>query len=391
MADDKKKPAGADIDDLKARLGLKKPGAGGAQPAAPAPPGFGPPPGMGAPPGVAPGGAPPPAFMQQPQKPVDVTKDPFAPQLGVEVQRPSLVGETRPSLETVSAEDQKASAKRNALITAVVAIMCIAVGFGIGSMLGNGCSQRKLRQLAVADGSDLYGLVQNGSKKLAEMKKAVVASRGKAAKMEFDAASIAKLKDHTKKDNPPPMGLSEVAKRNYQIYTGETVPVLFTYTSSWQELYRLVRQHVARSENDRKALKAWKGKFEKVASSNYGIILSKEPFGEEAQALVGNLVLVTQPFDPSVMEYQIQFDVGTPVSEDFKPAVYLEGSGDIAEEPAKWIMPLGNLSKLRLEEKAKKRFESYNVRLMDIFDLIEAMEKNQQFLINQLGTIAAEM
>ena len=115
MADDKKKPAGADIDDLKARLGLKKPGEG--QPAAPAPPG------MGGPPGVAPGGAPPPAFMQQPQKPADVTKDPFAPQLGTEVQRPSLVGETRPSMETVSAEDQKAAGKRNALITAVVAIL----------------------------------------------------------------------------------------------------------------------------------------------------------------------------------------------------------------------------------------------------------------------------
>ena len=391
MADDKKKPAGADIDDLKARLGLKKPGEGGAQPAAPAPPGLGAPPGMGAPPGVAPGGAPPPAFMQQPQKPVDVTKDPFAAQLGAEVNRPSLVGEARPSLETVSAEDQKASARRGALITSAVAILCIAMGFGIGTMLGNGCSQRKLRNLAVADGNDLYGLVQNGSKKLAEMKKSVVASQGKAAKMEFAAGALAKLKDHTKKDNPPPMGLSEVAKRNYQIYRGETVPVLFTYTSSWQELYRLVRQHVARSENDKKALAAWKGKFEKVANTNYGIILSKEPFGEEAQAVVGNLVLVTQPFDPSVTEYMIQFDEGTPVSEDFKPGVYLEGAGDIAAEPEKWILPLGNLSKLRLEEKAKKRFESYNGRLKDIFDLVEAMEKNQQFLINQLGTIAAEM
>jgi hypothetical protein len=389
VADDKKKPAGADIDDLKARLGLKKPGEG--QPAAPAPPGMGAPPGVGGPPGVAPGGAPPPAFMQQPQKPADVTKDPFAPQLGTEVQRPSLVGETRPSMETVSAEDQKAAGKRNALITAVVAILCVAVGFGIGTMLGNGCSQRKLRNLAVADGNDLYGLVQNGSKKLAEMKKAVVAAQGKAAKMEYDADAVAKLKDHTKKDNPAPISLSEVAKRNYQIYTGETVPVLFTYTSSWQELYRLVRQHVARSENDRDSLKAWKGKFEKVANSNYGIILSKEPFGEEAQALVGNLVLVTQPFDPSVEKYQIQFDVGTPVSEDFNPAVYLEGAGDIAAEPEGWILPLGNLSKLRLEEKAKKRFESYNGRLKDIFELIEGMEKNQQFLINQLGTIAAEM
>ncbi len=384
MADDKKKPAGADIDDLKARLGLK-PGGGGAQPGVPAPPG------LGAPPGVGPGGAPPPAFMQQPRKQVDVTKDPFAPQLGVEVQRPSLVGETRPSLETVSAEDQKASAKRNAVITLAVAVLCIVVGFGIGTMLGNGCSQRKLRNLAVADGSDLYGLVQNGSKKLAEMKKAVVSAQGKAAKMEYDAAAIAKLDDQTKKDNPPPMGMSEVAKRNYQIYTGETVPVLFTYTNNWLELYRLVRQHVARSENDEKALEAWKGKFEKVANSHYGIILTKEPFGEEAKAIVGNLVLVAQPFDPYVKEYQIQFDEGTPISEDLKPGVYLEGSGDIAEEPEKWILPLGNLSKLRLEEKAKKRFESYNGRLKDILDLIEAMEKNQQFLINQLGTIAAEM
>ena len=329
--------------------------------------------------------------MQQPQKPADVTKDPFAPQLGTEVQRPSLIGETRPSMETVSAEDQKAAGKRNALITTAVAVICIAVGFGIGTMLGNGCSQRKLRTLAVSDGNDLYGLVQNGSKKLAEMKKAVVSSQGKAAKMEFDAAALAKLKEHTKKDNPAPVSLSQIAKRNYQIYTGETVPVLFTYTSSWQELYRLVRQHVARSQNDKKALAAWKGKFEKVANSNYGIILAKEPFGEDAQALVGNLVLVTQPFDPSVTEYQIQYDEGTPVSEDFAPGVYFEGSGDIAEEPEKWIMPLGNLSKLRLEEKAKKRFESYHGRLKDIFDLVEAMEKNQQFLINQLGTIAAEM
>lgn len=384
MADDKKKPAGADIDDLKARLGLKK---GGQKPGAPARPGG--PPGIGAPPGVGPGGAPPPAFMQPTQ--ADVTRDPFAPGLGAEVKRPSLVGETRPSLETVSAEDQKAVAKRNALITTVVALLCIGVGFGIGTMLGNGCSQRKLRTLAVLDGNDLYGLVQNGSKKLAEMKKSVTASQAKAAKMEYDAGAIAKLKDHTKKGNTPPINLSDVAKRNYQIYTGETVPVLFTYTSSWPELYKAVRTHVARSENDKEPLGAWKGKFEKLVNTHYGIILAKEPFGEETQALVGNLVLVTQPFDPYVKQYGIQFDEGTPVSEDFMPEVYYEGAGDIAAEPEKWIMPLGNLSKLRLEEKAKKRFESYNLRLKEILEIIEGMEKNQQFLINQLGTIAAEM
>ena len=103
MADDKKKPAGADIDDLKARLGLKKGEAGGAQPGAPgSPPGVGGPPGMGAPPGIGPGGAaPPPAFMQQ-QRQVDVTKDPFAPSVGTEVKRPSLIGESRPSQMTVS-------------------------------------------------------------------------------------------------------------------------------------------------------------------------------------------------------------------------------------------------------------------------------------------------
>lgn len=387
MADDKKKPAGADIDDLKARLGLKK-DAGGAKPATPH--GVQGPPGMGAPPGVVPGAAPPPAFMQQPKQ-VDVTKDPFAPSLGTEVQRPSLVGETRPSMETVTAEDQKAASKRNAAITAVVAILCVGVGFGIGTMLGNGCSQRKLRNLAVLDGSDLYGMVQNGSKRLAEIKKAVVASQGKAAKMEFDAASLAQLKDQTKKDNPPPINLSDVASRNYQIYTGETVPVLFTYTAAWKTLYEQVRSHVARSNNDKDALEAWKGKFENLAKSNYGIIFTKEPFGDGPQVVAGNLVLVTQPFDPTISEYQIQFDVGTPVSEDFKPAIFTEGAGDISTEPEKWIIPLGGLSKLRLEEKSKKRMESYNQRLGEIAETIDGMEKNQQFLINQLGTIAAEI
>jgi hypothetical protein len=340
---------------------------------------------------MAPGAAPPPAFMQQPRRPVDVTKDPFAPQLGAEVHRPSLVGETRPSLETVSAEDQKAASKRNAAVTIVVALLCVSVGFGIGTMLGNGCSQRKLRTLAVQDGSDLYGIVQNGSKKLAEIKKAATAAQAKAAKMEYDKDSIAKLKDQTKKDSPAPISLSEIAARNYQIYTGETVPVLFTYTDAWQKLYEQVRSHVARSENDEEALLAWKGKFEKIASSNYGVIFTKEPFGEGPSAIAGNLVLVTQPFDPSISKYSIQFDEGTPVSLDFTPEIYLEGAGDLSAEPEKWIVPLGGLSKLRLEEKAKKRWESYGERLAGIIETIDAMEKNQQFLINQLGTIAAEM
>jgi hypothetical protein len=107
--------------------------------------------------------------------------------------------------------------------------------------------------------------------------------------------------------------------------------------------------------------------------------------------VAGNLVLVTQPFDPQVTEYSIQFDEGTPVSEDLKPSLYYEGSGDMSAEPEKWIMPLGGLSKLRLEEKAKKRFESYAQRLQELTEIIEGMEKNQQYLINQLGTIAAEI
>jgi hypothetical protein len=306
------------------------------------------------------------------------------------MQRPSLLGEHRASQEVISGADQKAAAKRAALYTVVIAVLCIAVGFGIGTILGNGMSQRKLRNLAVADGNDLYGYIQLGSKKLAEMKKAVTAAQSKAAKMEFDADALSKLDEHTKKATPPPIGLSEIAKRNYQIYTGETVPILFTYASSWQQLYAVTRVHIARSENDRQSLEGWKGKFDKLVTSNYGIVFQPTDFGE-GKAIVGNLVLITQPFDPAVTEYQIQFDEGTPVADGLKPAVYMVGSGDMSSEPEKWIMPLGDLSKLRLEEKAKKRFENYSQRMTEILEIIAAMEKNQQFLINQLGTIAAEV
>lgn len=342
--------------------------------------------------GGPPAGAPPPAFMQEQQKPkqVDVTKDPFAPQLGKEMQRPSLLGEQRPSQEAISAADQKAATKRTAIYTVVIALLCIGVGFAIGTILGNGCSQRKLRKLAVQDGNDLYGYIQDGSKKLADMKKQITAAQSKASKMEYDPAAIKALDEHTKKDNPPPIGLSEIAKRNYQIYTGETVPVLFTYANSWQQLYALTRTHVARSENDSDALENWKGKFETLAKNHYGIVFQTSDFGEN-KAVVGNLVLVTSPFDPAQEEYQIQYDEGTPVSEDLNPKVYMVGSGDLSAEPESWIMPLGDMSKLRLEEKAKKRFESYGQRMTEILELIQSMEKNQQFLINQLGTIAAEM
>lgn len=390
MADEKKKPAGADIDDLKARLGLKKPGEGahakpGAQVGAPG--AIGAPPGMGPRPVVPGPAAPPPAFMQP--RPVDVTKDPFAAQMGGQIQRPSLIGEHRPSELAVTAEDQKAISRRNVVVTAVVAVLCVGAGLAFGMMAGSGCSQRKLLDLAIQDGNDLYGIVNDSSKKLSEMKKVVVSAQAKAAQMEYDPNTTARLQDMTKKDSPPPILLNQIAVRNYQLYTGETVPTLFTYAASWLRLYDLVHTHVLYSENDTDALKGWKGKFDKLVNQQYGVIFMKEPYGE-VQAVSANLVLVTEPFDPSVKEYKIQFDEGMPVSPDLSPEVFIEGAGDLSAEPEKWIMPIGGLSKLRLEEKAKKRFENYQMRLKEIVELIDSMEKNQQYLINQLGTIAAE-
>ncbi len=404
MADEKKKPAGADIDDLKARLGLKKDGAPGAKPAGPglpipgvpgpAAPGHQPGPVMGPPPGLGgPAAAPPPAFLQQQQpKPVDVTKDPFgAAPVRQSFARPSLLGVHKAEEETVTAADQKAAQKRSMIFAIGIGVLALAMGFTLGTLLGSGCSQRQLRKLAVLDGNDLYGLVQNSTKKLSDMKRVLQAQQAKAATMDYDAASTVKLKEMTSKTNPPPIQLTDIARRNYMIYTGETVPTLFTYSDSWAQLYDLVRTHVAKSENDSDALKAWKGKITDLSQKNYGVIFQPMPFSEEKKIMAANLILVTQPFDPSVESYQIQFDEGTPVAEVLKPAPYVEGSGDLSAEPEKWIMPLGDMSKLRLEEKAKKRFESYQERLKDLLSLVDAMEKNQQLLVNELGTIAAEM
>jgi hypothetical protein len=399
VADQKKAPP-ANVDELKARLGLvKKPDAGqakpGAGPAKPAAPAMGGPalPGIKPPPGVA-----PPPFLQPQKKAADMHRDPFAKDVGTEYVRQSLVEGPKKDDLAVSIDDQKKIQSRARVMTIIVAVAVGIAGLLVGMFWGRGFSSRLIYNRSVDDGIVLYDVLQYSSKMLSSVRTKLVSAQQKAnQKREADFVMVKELKTFAKAQGCETEGenetcvlrLADLANRSYNIYKPDIVQLLFTYSSQWNDLFELLEEHATRTKNDQPALEQTAKTVEKLFSADYGIIFtSKTDPQTEMPVIYGNLGIITAPImskEGQVKGFQIQGGTGYPsVEKD------LYNTGDLAAEPENWIMPLGPESLEGVIAMQKiSHFVEYQRRLQAMIELANQMDQNQKALLMSLGEIAS--
>ena len=389
MADEKKKPP-SNVEELKARLGLlKKPDKTSK------PPGPG-----GVPvPGVQPPGLSPPPFLQQQKPVVDASRDPFSKDAGTEYVRQSLLDGPKAEDMAVSIHDQKRIAARSRNLTiaiaAAVGIVCLLAGM----FWGRGFSSRLIYNRSVDDGIDLYDIIQHSSKALSNIKTKMVGAQQKAGKnREPDYVLMKEMKELYKSQACKQveegkeicvLRLADLANRSYNIYKPDIVQTLFTYASQWNELLYLMKEHAARTKNDKSALDLAKGKIEMLVQTDYGVVFnSQRDPGTDQVTVFGNLAIIAAPImgeGGTVTGFQMQGGTGYPTVEK-----QLYSSGDMAAEPEKWMVPLGPGSKEGVMAKAQiDHFIEYQKRLQIMIDLTTQMDQNQKSLLISIGEIAS--
>lgn len=399
MADQKKAPP-ANVDELKARLGLvKKPDAAQAKPgAAQAKPGAqavaGPAlPGIKPPHGVA-----PPPFLQPQKKAADMHRDPFAKDVGTEYVRQSLVDGPKKDDLAVSIDDQKKLQSRARIMTIFVSI---AVGIGCllaGMFWGRGFSSRLIYNRSVDDGIVLYDILQYSSKSLTNVRTKLVSAQQKANQKRVADFVLAKeLKGFAKAQGCVTEGetetcvlrLAELANRSYNIYKPDIVQLLFTYSSQWNDLFKLLEDHASRTKNDQPALEQTAKTIEKIFMADYGVVfVSRTDPQTEMPVIYGNLAIIAGPViskDGQVTGFSLQGGAGYPTVDK-----NLYTTGDLAAEPENWVVPLGPESKEGVIAMQQiSHFVEYQRRLQAMIELANQMDQNQKALLMSLGEIAS--
>jgi hypothetical protein len=400
LADQKKAPP-ANVDELKARLGLVKKAEAPRAGQRPASPGAGPPPGIGPiPPGIK-GAAPvaPPPFLQAQRQQADMHRDPFAKEaVGAEYVRRSLIEGPKSEEMVVSMEDQKKISRRSRIFTAAISVVVGIVCIFMGIVWGRGFSSRLIYNRSVEDGKALYETIQFSSKMLAEIRTRVVTAQTKASRdrqadyvMNDKFKGIVKSQGCVQEEGKEKciLRLVDLANRSYNIYKADIVAMLFTYASQWNDLLRKMDDHVVRTKNDQPALDQAKSKIEKLATTDYGIVFTKRQDNNlNMEVIVGNLAVIAGTNfnkDETVAGFKMQGGTGWPTVDK---QIYL--TGDLSVEPEAWVIPMGQESKeLVLIREQLSHFVEYQVRLQGMIDLANAMDQNQKSLLITIGEIAS--
>ena len=409
MADQKKAPP-ANVDELKARLGLvkkpdaapqAKPGsAGQARQGAPGAgiPGPGVPPGFKPPPGVS-----PPPFLQQQKKAADMHRDPFAKDIASDYARQSLVEGPKKEDMAISIDDQKKVAKKMRIFTVA---LCVVVGFiamALGMVWGRGISSRLIYNKSVEDGQILYQSLEYSSQRLSYIRTKLVGAQSKANQSRtVDFALIEELRKLVKAQGCEGAGkgegnekcvlrLADLANRSYQIYKPDIVQLLFTYSSQWNDFLIKLDDHVVRTENDKPALEKTGAKVEALFKPEYGYALvftRKMDTNWNQEFLFGNIAVVAKfvtDKENMVSSMELQGGPGYPTIEK-----QLYQTGDLGAEPESWVVPLGQESLqgvIALQQIS--HFVDYQTRLQKLIELGNSMDQNQKALLISIGEIAS--
>ena len=406
MADQQKKPR--DIKDLKARLGRtvvpgqqpKGPG-GLPAPAIPAPmggvmPGVGgvvPPPAVRPPPGagpapipapVLPSGAPvavPPFMQPQRQQRPATSNNPFAPgQASAGPREVRLVIDERP------VDDSEVGRRRRSRVLLLVGIGLL-LGAAIGYFSGDTMSSRKLYNVAVRDGKDIYHTVEESSGTVDRAKRLIDSAVTKASPRGGGQAAVDYEAIEGLRALKKPLDASSFARRHYKAFNPTTVDALFEYYNNvnllWEKFQTLAARTLPaanRTELNRAAQAATD-----LATTQYGIV----PVVQN-EVFASGLVVVNMPTAAEGQEgLPTKLMVSsTPNGRQFEKTRFTGEDQDITENPSQYVVLVDTASSIGILGRQASAFAEYRALLVDIKRLMDATVEVQGRLTRELGDIA---
>lgn len=325
---EKPKKTARDLSDLKARLGLAKPGTEPAsaqqQPQAQqpvhaphaAPPGIAPPPGVVPPPGVAPppGMAPAPAA----QPPPDVRRDPFAGRAPTQHEPDKPIVDAGPAIEIP--KERKSPTK---LIIAFVITALIPMG--VGWACGRIYASRVLFNKGIEDAAKIKEQVlkmATVNKKVAEvLHKSRVRQKG----LKYDAQMLEDLKDILRKSpnasaDKIKTRQDELFRTNYAMMESVVIDRLFNYYNDTIRLMAGIELFIRTAEQSEELLKKYSDSI-KEGQRKYGIVFAEDAgkyyLGKFVE--VGNLVCADEKAKECPKDQIKGFFVRTSVQGSWSP------------------------------------------------------------------------
>ena len=281
----KPKKTARDLSDLKARLGLAKPGAdAGAQPAQPAsapaqapqvahtphavmpPPGVVPPPGIAPPPGMAPQ-----APAQAP--PPDVRRDPFAGRAPVAKQADAPIVDAGPAIDIPKE-------KKNPVKLIIAFLITALIPMGVGWACGRIYASRVLFNKGIEDA----GRIKEQVEKIATVNKQVAEvlhkSRVRNRAVKYDAQLIEDMKDILRKSpwasaDKVKSRQDELFRTNYAMMEGVVIDRLFNYYNDTIRLMAAMEHFIRTAEDSAELLKKYSDSIQE-GQRKYGIVFAED-------------------------------------------------------------------------------------------------------------------
>jgi hypothetical protein len=390
--DQKSKKAGRDLSDLKAKLGIAKPGgdavpAPGAAPPAPGVVAPGAPaqpaPGVVAPPGMAPPQAP-----AQPAPP-DTSRNPFAATAPMSMAPPQVITDAGPLVEI---PEEKKSPMKLIIVLVITALIPLCVGWACGRIYG----ARMLFNRTIEDAARIKAATVQiiaTNKKLATI---ITESRTKNGnKVVYDPNLVENLKDILRAS---PHANPEKAKKrqdalfrtNYAMMEDITISRLFSYYNNTLRLYQTIESFLQKTGRNKLMIEEF-SKASAGADKKYGVVFASD----EGRYYLGQLVEVGNIVcdDPQTRECSKTEIKGFKVRSNFtgtwsdrigKPSDSNEKFTDIIVP----IIPDQTWRSVATGKKGRLAFQDYKRGYLTMSAILSLLIRVEKTLVQDLGKAA---
>jgi hypothetical protein len=312
--------------------------------------------------------------QQEAERQQEIARDPFAGG-----------GGPAPGSYSVPAEHMAGSTEglgdiapvRSSKAVLVMGLILGVVFFGLGYGAGLAVNQRGMLNKVLRDAWIIQYEMKNLRDLHGEIQASVNTALADAKQKKFNKAHVALLAQKVKGN---PFDARLFTERNYKTLNPLVVQMMANLYRNWDKLATLVAEHRAATNNDEPALTTAGEEFNKLLSTNYGVIFSRDK--NNNGALTGNIVVLGALEGEDI---QIQAKPGS--YSDKRKLYNPQGADDkLSTEPDLYVIPVGAESKKTILQNAtQSQFNAYVARLDEMAKLLKIMEEEQQNMFGPLN------
>lgn len=270
---------------------------------------------------------------------------------------------------------------RGVVVAAVGVALGVALGYGVGSTVGD----RNLFRLAVQDGKDIYGKVQEVSKAVETAKKNLKDALDSLSPAPGTKPQINYGAMETLIALPKPFNANEFHRRKYGAFQPNTVDDLFDYYNSINIMWGRFEALAAKTTPKKRELLSQSAQAtEELMSAQYGV----NPFTVE-DVTFGRLVFVTMPPPAADQEglpetVQVSSTNGGRAVDKTRYA----GQPEITEKPDNFVILIEKGQSMSILGQPANAFREIRAEFLELNAIMTKTLETQGRLLKDLGQIA---